>query len=227
VTCPGWLLHEFGWHHVFATRRECNGTRCCVIQRRDHNARRRTVMIIESATGLAFAAGCLTAILTLPTAHAQMGGAPGGYWPPGAYGYGPPPGAYGYGPPSGAYGYSPPPSPYGYAPPTGAYGSPPGAYAPQSQYVPTPPSAGTAGTQLITNGPQTSPGDVSSAWSTTQRQGEPTVRPAATGKPGIPPGPYAQGVRPNYRSATSSAVPRQLCSVLTLSQSSDRVWQYA
>ena len=31
-------------------------------------------MIIESAIRLAFAAGCLTAIHTLPTAHAQMGG---------------------------------------------------------------------------------------------------------------------------------------------------------
>jgi hypothetical protein len=99
-------------------------------------------MIIKSATRLAFAAGCLTAIVTLPTAYAQMGG-------PGGYGYGPPPGAYGYGPPPGAYGYGPPP----------------GAYAPQSQYVPPPPSAGTAGTQLITNGPQANPGDVSPSWS--------------------------------------------------------------
>ena len=49
-------------------------------------------MIIESATRLAFAASCLAAILTLPAAHAQMGGTiPGGYGPPGAYGYGPPP----------------------------------------------------------------------------------------------------------------------------------------
>jgi hypothetical protein len=108
-------------------------------------------MIIESATRLAVAAGCLTAIATLPMAHAQMGGtAPGSYWtPPGAYGYGPPPGAYGYGPPPGAYGYGPPP----------------GAYAPQSQYVPPPPSAASAGTRLITNGPQTNPGDVSPSWS--------------------------------------------------------------
>jgi len=90
-------------------------------------------MIIESAIRLAFAAGCLTAIPTLPTAHAQMGGtAPGSYWTsPGAYGYGPPP----------------------------------GAYAPQSQYVPPPPSAASGGTQLITNGPQTNPGDVSPSWS--------------------------------------------------------------
>ena len=107
-------------------------------------------MIVESVARLAFVAGCLTAIATLPTAHAQMGGGPaaGGYWPaPGAYGYGPAPG------------------PYGYGPPPGAYGPPPGAYPPQSQYVAPPPSAGTAGTQLITNGPQTNPGDNSSSWS--------------------------------------------------------------
>lgn len=106
-------------------------------------------MIVKSVTRLAFAAGCLIAIATLPTAHAQMGGgpAPGPYSPPGAYGYGPPP------------------SPYGYGPLPGAYGPPPGVYAPQSQYVAPPPSAGTAGTQLITNGPQSNAGDVSSSWS--------------------------------------------------------------
>jgi hypothetical protein len=125
-------------------------------------------MIMESVTRLAFvAAGCLTAIATLPTAHAQMGGAaPGSYGPPGAYGYGPPPGAYGYGSLPNAYGYGSPGA-YGYGPPPGpyGYGPPPGAYAPQSQYVAPPPSAGTAGTQLITNGPQANPGDVSSSWS--------------------------------------------------------------
>ena len=110
-------------------------------------------MIIKSATRLVFAAGCLTAIATLPAAHAQLGGGPA----PGTYGYGPPPGAYGYGPAPGAYGYGPPPGGYG-------YGSPPGAYAPQSQHVAPPPSAGTAGAQVITNG-QTNPGDVSPSWS--------------------------------------------------------------
>ena len=49
--------------------------------------------------------------------------------------------------------YSPPPSPYGYGPAQGTY-------APQSQYVPP-----SAGTQLITNGPQTNSGDVSPSWS--------------------------------------------------------------
>ena len=37
-------------------------------------------------------------------------------------------------------------------------------YTPQSRYVPPPPPH-TAGTQLITNGPQTNPGDVSPSWS--------------------------------------------------------------
>ena len=111
-------------------------------------------MIIQSAIRLAFAAGCLTAIVTLPTADAQMG-APGG-------------GGYGYAPSPGSYGYRPPPGPYGYGPP-------PGAYAPQSQYIAPPASAGTAGKQLITNGPQTNPGDVSSS---PRRSGR-TVRIAA------------------------------------------------
>ena len=126
-------------------------------------------MIIESATRLAFAASCLAAILTLPAAHAQMGGTiPGGYGQPGAYGYGPPPNPYGYGPPPGAYGYGsaqgtyPPPG--AYSPSPSAYGAPSGPY-PQTQYVAPPPSAGNAGKQLITNGPQTNPGDVSPSWS--------------------------------------------------------------
>ena len=133
-------------------------------------------MIIKNVARLALAAGCLTAIVTLPTADAQMG-APGGYGygpPPGPYGYGPPPGAYGYGPPQGAYGYGPPqgtypppgaygPSPGAYGAPPSPYGKPPGSYAPQSQYVPPPPPP--QGTQLITNGPQTNPGDVSPSWS--------------------------------------------------------------
>ena len=62
-------------------------------------------------------------------------------------------------------GYWPPPGPYGprlspYGPPPGAYGPAPGTYAPQSRYVPSP-----AGPQVITNGPQTGPGDVSPSWS--------------------------------------------------------------
>jgi len=111
-------------------------------------------MIIKSATRSVVGAVCLTTILTVSSAHAQMGGgtAPGSYWPP--------PGAYGR--PSGPYAapgpYWPPPAPYG--PPPGAYGPAPGSYAPQSQHVPPP-----AGPQVITNGPQTNPGDVSPSWS--------------------------------------------------------------
>ena len=44
------------------------------------------------------------------------------------------------------------------------YSSPPGPYAPQSLYV-TPPPADSAETQLVTNGPQTNPGEVSRSWS--------------------------------------------------------------
>jgi len=97
-------------------------------------------MIIKNTAGVAFAVVCLTAILTFPEAHAQMGGPPpGSYWaPPAPYGYGPAP----------------------YGPPPGAYGPPPSPYAPQSRYA-----SPSAGTQLITNGPQVNPGDVSPSWS--------------------------------------------------------------
>ncbi|MBV8090778.1 MAG: hypothetical protein JO139_14635 [Alphaproteobacteria bacterium] len=62
-----------------------------------------------------------------------------------------PPGAYGYGPSQGTY----PPGTYGPSP--GPYGAPSGPY-PQTQY-----GAPSPGTQLITNGAQTNPGDVSSS----------------------------------------------------------------
>jgi hypothetical protein len=165
--CGTDIAYRLHLTRVLPHRARRNGAGCCAIQARDHNARRPTVMIIKSATRLAFAAGCLAAIAILPPAHAQMG-APGGYGygtPPAGYGYGPPPAPYGYGPPQGAY---PPPGAYG-------YGSPPGAYTPQSQYVAPPPAAATAGKQLITNGPQTNPGDVSSS---PRRSGR-TVRIAA------------------------------------------------
>ena len=60
------------------------------------------------------------------------------------------------GPPPGSYWA--PPAAYDYAP--GHYGPPPSPYAPQSRYAPP-----SAGTQLITNGPQVNPGDVSPSWS--------------------------------------------------------------
>ena len=83
-------------------------------------------MIIDSAIRLALAAGCLTAIAALSTAHAQMGGgpAPGSYGPPGAYGFGSPSSPYGYGSPQETY---PPPRAYG--PTTGPYGPPPAPMA--------------------------------------------------------------------------------------------------
>jgi hypothetical protein len=109
-------------------------------------------MIIKSATGLAFAAACLTTIASLATANAQpansSGTASGSYWTsPGAYGT--PPGTYGTAP--GAYGTAP--GTYGAAAP-GTYGSTSGTYAPQTQYVPPPPAGGTGGTEVLSNSPQ-------------------------------------------------------------------------
>jgi hypothetical protein len=112
-------------------------------------------MIIKSATGLAFAAVCLVSIATLPAAHAQTAGNPGGN----SVGtWGPNPGGPGLTSYSGGS-----PSAYGTAP--GAYGPNTGTYAPQSQYAPPPPAAGMGGTEMVTNGPQTNSGDVSPSWS--------------------------------------------------------------
>jgi hypothetical protein len=112
-------------------------------------------MIIKSATGLAFAAVCLVSIATLPAAHAQTAGYPGGNslgtWGPNAGGPGLTP--YSGGSPSAYYGTAP-----------SAYPAP-GTYAPQTQYVPPPPDQPAPATQMTTNGPQTNPGDVSPSWS--------------------------------------------------------------
>ena len=104
-------------------------------------------MIIKSATRLAVAATCLTAIGALATAHAQPADtsstASGRYWTsPGAYGT--PPGTYA-------------------AP--GAYGSTTGTYTPQTRYVPPPPDQGMPGTQMVTNGPQSNVETASPSWS--------------------------------------------------------------
>ena len=104
-------------------------------------------MIIKSATGLAFSAVCLVSIATLPAAHAQTAGDPGGN-PMGTYG-----------PNAGGPGLTP----YSGGSPS-AYPAP-GTYAPQSQYAPPPPAAGMGGTEMVTNGPQTNSGDVSPSWS--------------------------------------------------------------
>jgi hypothetical protein len=102
-------------------------------------------MTIKTAAGLASAAACLALLTTISVADAQMAAGPGST--PGYYGPPPYPGYYG-------------PSPY------------PGYYTPQSfapqqypGYAPSPPLSGTGGTQVVTNGPQTSPGDTSPSWS--------------------------------------------------------------
>ena len=60
--------------------------------------------------------------------------------------------------------------PAAYAQPANTGGTAPGSYwtsprAPQANYPVPPPAAPTADTQVMTNGPQTNPGDVSSSWS--------------------------------------------------------------
>lgn len=93
-------------------------------------------MTIKTAAGLAVAAACLALLTTISVADAQMAAGPGST--PGYYG--------------------PPPYPGYYAPQS---------FAPQQHpgYAPSPPLSGTGGTQLVTNGPQTSPGDTSPSWS--------------------------------------------------------------
>jgi len=104
-------------------------------------------MTIRSATRLAFAAACLTAVGALATAHAQpaeTGGTASGRYltSPGAYGA--PPGAY-------------------TAP--GAYGSTTGTYAPQTRYLPPPPDQRMPTTQMVTNGPQSNVETALPSWS--------------------------------------------------------------
>jgi hypothetical protein len=128
-------------------------------------------MTIKSATRLAFAAACLTTIGALATAHAQTAGTYG--TEPGIAGgthgtvvpYGAAPSAYSAAP--GAY-----PAPGTYSPGSYGYGSQTGTYAPQTQYTPPPSPTGGSGTQLVTNGPQASPGDASSSWSARQNVAE-------------------------------------------------------
>jgi hypothetical protein len=121
-------------------------------------------MTIKSATRLAFAAACLTTIGALATAHAQTAGTYG--TEPGIAG-----GTHGtvvpYGAAPGAY-----PAPGTYSPGSYGYGSQTGTYAPQTQYTPPPSPTGGSGTQLVTNGPQASPGDASSGWSARQNVAE-------------------------------------------------------
>lgn len=105
-------------------------------------------MMLKTATSLAFATACLTAIAALPV-QAQTA--------------------------AGTYSNTGPQTYQGNTSPNwsgGNSGSTSGAYAPQSDHGTmgyqgnmAPPSAGTSGTEVVTNGPQTSAGDMSSSWS--------------------------------------------------------------
>jgi hypothetical protein len=111
-------------------------------------------MMIKTAAGLALAAACLASFAGIPGADAQMAPSPGPM--PGYYGPQPYPGYYGRQTYPGYYGA---PGYQGSAAQGNSYPN-----WPYSGY-PTPPSAASGGTQVLTNGPQTSPGDTSPAWS--------------------------------------------------------------
>ncbi len=120
-------------------------------------------MLRKTATSLAFATACLTAIATMP-AYAQTAGA-GGY--PGAQTY------QGSTAPNWSQG-NPGSTSGSYAPQAnqGNYGAGSANYAPQSnQGNMSPPPAGMGGTEVVTNGPQGTP---PSNWSAQQnvRQSE-------------------------------------------------------
>ncbi len=110
-------------------------------------------MLLKTATSLAFATACLTAVATMP-AYAQTAGAGGS-----AAGY---PGAPTYqGSTAPNWSQGNPGSASGtYAPQAnqGNYGAGPANYAPQSNAGNmSPPPADMGGTEVITNGPQGSP----------------------------------------------------------------------
>ncbi len=111
-------------------------------------------MLIKTVGGLALASACFASLAGISGASAQMAPVAG-----------PMPGYYG---PQTYPGYSSQTYPGYYGQPgyqgSAVQGSPYPSW-PYSGY-PTPPSAATsAGTQLVTNGPQTSPGDRSPSWS--------------------------------------------------------------
>ena len=112
------------------------------------------MMMIKTAAGLAIAAACLASFAGIPGADAQMAPSPGpmpGYYGPQAY-----PGYYG---PQTYPGYYGAPGYQGSAVPGNSYPN-----WPYSEYPP-PPAAASGGTQVVTNGPQASPGDTSGTWS--------------------------------------------------------------
>ena len=121
-------------------------------------------MLLKTATSIAFATACLTAVATMPT-HAQTAGAGGS-----AAGH---PGAQTYqGSTAPNWSQGNPGSASGsYAPQAnqGNYGAGSSNYAPQGNMSSYP--AGTGGTEVVTNGPQGSP---PSNWSAQQnvRQSE-------------------------------------------------------
>lgn len=111
------------------------------------------MMIIKTVGGLALAAACFASFAGISGADAQMEPGPGpmpGYYGPPTY-----PGYYGQTYP----GYYGPPGYQGSAVPGNSYPN-----WPYSGY-PTLPSEASGGTQVVTNGPQTSPGDTSASWS--------------------------------------------------------------
>lgn len=103
-------------------------------------------MLLKSATSLAFAAACMTAVAIAPGAWAQSAN------PNGTYGS--------------TYQNQMPQSPQSNTDwSRGGYGSTSGNYTPQSYQGNMPSSAGTGGDQLVTNGPQSNGVENSGGWS--------------------------------------------------------------
>ena len=106
-------------------------------------------MMFKTVTSVAFAAACLAAAATSPV-QAQTAGGYGNSGPQTHQGN-----PNWSGDTSGGPGWS-----------AGASGSTAGSYARQSHRGNmAPPAAGTGGTEMVTNGPQATPGDNSSSWS--------------------------------------------------------------
>jgi hypothetical protein len=134
-------------------------------------------MTVKTAC-IALAAACAASAVGISTAHAQMAGPssptagyyapqpfPGFYTPPQYPGYYASPTSPGY---YGSQPYQAGPYPGNTYPRWNAgYGSNTGPYAapPYQGYAPSAPASATGPTELVTNGPQTSPGDRSSTWS--------------------------------------------------------------
>jgi hypothetical protein len=108
-------------------------------------------MLLKTATSLAFATACLTALATAPGAQAQSANAPGAYAP-----------TYQNQMPQ-----TPPNGPSNWS--QGGSGSTSGNYAPQPYQGNASSAAGmSSGDQLVTNGPQSSGVEQSGGWSAQQ-----------------------------------------------------------